>query len=132
MHGYGADDNLQGDKGSDHLYGDAGSDHFLWAGAYDAATNTYPWTRATTMSMVVAGTTTISGGHAQGGVDRIYGEGGNDFISASQREIANPAIQVTKEIIDCGAGASDEVWFDKGLDVVTNCEIKQPYYRSRA
>ena len=35
---------------------------------------------------------------------------------------------MTKEIIDCGAGASDEVDFDKGVDVVsTNCEIKHAY-----
>ena len=126
MHGYGEDDNLQGDKGSDHIYGDAGSDHFLWGGAYDVATNTFP-DNSDDYVHGGSGDDTISGGHAQGGVDRIYGEGGNDFISASQREIANPAIQVTKEIIDCGAGASDEVWFDKGLDIVTNCEIKQPY-----
>jgi hypothetical protein len=34
---------------------------------------------------------------------------------------------VTKEIIDCGAGASDVVSFDKGLDVITNCEEKHGF-----
>ena len=56
------------------------------------------------------------------GVDRLYGEGGNDTIEASQRN--EPFSPVTKEAIDCGPGASDEVVYDKGLDVVTNCEIQ--------
>jgi hypothetical protein len=30
-------------------------------------------------------------------------------------------------IIDCGPGASDEVFFDKGLDVTTNCEVKHGF-----
>jgi hypothetical protein len=34
---------------------------------------------------------------------------------------------VTKEIVDCGAGTADEVWFDEGVDdVMDNCEIKHP------
>ena len=73
------------------------------------------------------GDDSIYGGHAQGGVDRLYGDAGNDSIEASQRQNPNPAIAVTKEIIDCGSGASDVVYFDKGLDVVKNCEIKYPY-----
>jgi hypothetical protein len=60
-------------------------------------------------------------------VDRLYGDAGNDAIDASQRQSPNPDVQVTKEIIDCGAGASDVVYFDKGLDVVKNCEVEHPY-----
>jgi Ca2+-binding RTX toxin-like protein len=129
MHGYGGSDYLQGDKGSDHIYGDSGddvSDFGLWGGAYDTSTNTFP-DNSDDYVHGGGGDDQILGGQAQGGVDRLYGEAGNDFINASQRQSPNPSYQVTKEIIDCGAGASDEVYFDKGLDVVTNCEIKHPY-----
>ena len=60
-------------------------------------------------------------------MDRLYGEGGNDTMQASQRKDADTGAPLTNEAIDCGAGASDEVYFDKGVDVVTNCEIKHPY-----
>ena len=122
MHGYGGSDHLQGGKGSDHIYGDSGDDYSLWGGGYDFNTNTY---NDTSDDYVHGGSGAdqISGGLAQGGVDRLYGEGGDDFIAADQRDIQNP-VQVTKEIIDCGGGAGDVVYFDKGLDVVKNCEEK--------
>jgi len=124
MHGYGTSDNLQGDKGSDHIYGDAGNDFSLWGGALDEATMTYPDTSDDYVHGGSGGDS-IYGGYAQGGVDRIYGEGANDSIGASQR--ADAFSPVTKEIIDCGSGASDEVWFDKNKDTITNCETKHPY-----
>jgi RTX calcium-binding nonapeptide repeat (4 copies) len=124
MHGYGGGDQLVGGKGSDHLYGDAGNDSFLWGDAYDGATNTYT-DNSDDYVHSGGGADQILGGFAQGGVDRLYAEGGNDRIDASQRQ--NSFSPVTKEIIDCGAGASDEVSFDKGLDVVKNCEVKHPY-----
>jgi Ca2+-binding RTX toxin-like protein len=124
MHGYGGGDYLQGEKGSDHIYGDSGSEYGLWGGA--SVAGTFP-DNSDDYVHGGGGDDSIYGGWAQGGVDRLYGEGGNDYIDASQRQNPNPAIQVTKEIIDCGAGASDEVSFDKGLDVVTNCEIKHPF-----
>jgi Ca2+-binding RTX toxin-like protein len=127
MHGYGGSDYLRGEKGSDHIYGDAGDDGFLWGGAYEAATMAYTDTSDDYVHGG-SGNDTIDGGDAQGGVDRLYGEGGNDLIDASQR---NGSIKpVTKEIIDCGPGASDEVYFDKGVDVfvdISNCEIRHPF-----
>ena len=114
MHGNGGSDFLKGDDGSDHIYGDAGNDVFLIGGANDASDDYVHGG---------SGADHLYGGFAPGGVDRVYGEGANDTIDASQRH--NFFGPVTKEIIDCGAGASDEVYFDKGLDVVaTNCEIK--------
>jgi Ca2+-binding RTX toxin-like protein len=124
MHGRGDVDTLQGDKGSDHIYGDAGADESLWGGAL-TATDTYPDNSAEYVHGGRGGDN-ISGGLAQGGVDRLYGEGGNDRIVASQhyQEGFKP---VTKEIIDCGSGASDVVYFDKGVDVITNCEVKHRF-----
>ena len=124
MHGYGASDYMEGGKGSDHIYGDADTDQNLWGGGYDASTNTFP-DKSDDYVHGGGGNDHISGGYAQAGVDRIYGEGGNDIIGSSQRQ--QSFSPVTKEIIDCGSGASDEVYFDKGLDVISNCEIKHPY-----
>jgi len=130
MHGYGDRDYLQGDKGSDHIYGDAGADASLWGGAYDPSTDTYTDTSDDYVHGASGGDT-IHGGIAQGGVDRLYGEAGNDLIRASQREhnmnTLVPNVPVTKEIIDCGGGQSDVVRFDEGVDVVTNCETKDPF-----
>jgi len=124
MHGYGGVDTVHGDKGSDHIYGGPGADDSLWGGAL-TATDTYP-DNSNDYVYGGRGNDNIVGGLAQGGVDRLYGQRGNDFLDASQRhqEDFKP---VTKEIIDCGSGASDEVYFDKGVDVITNCEIKHPY-----
>src|SRR5215217_5065662 len=116
MHGYGSGDYLEGDNGSDHIYGDSGSDTQLWGGAYIHTDTSDDYVHGG------GGNDYIIGGYAQGGVDRLYGEGGNDLIAASQR--ADAFSPVTKEIIDCGSGASDEVWFDKNKDTITNCEIK--------
>jgi Ca2+-binding RTX toxin-like protein len=126
MHGYAGGDSLTGDKGSDHIYGDAGAEYGLWGGA--SVAGTYPDVSDDYVHGG-GGADKIRGGDAQGGVDRLYGDAGNDNINASQRESPNPAaFQVTKEIIDCGAGASDVVYFDKGLDVVaTNCEIEHGF-----
>lgn len=123
MRGYGSGDTLQGDKGSDYVYGGAGTDR-LWGGAYDESTGTYP-DASDDYVYGGAGADTIYGGYAQGGVDRLYGEGGEDTIEASQRKDSFGPI--TKEIVDCGAGSQDEVYFDKNLDSVKNCEIKHPY-----
>jgi Ca2+-binding RTX toxin-like protein len=121
MHGYGASDSIEGGNGSDHIYGDAGNDDSLWGGAYNEGTNK---NTDTSDDYVHGGDGAdfILGGHAQGGVDRLYGEGQNDLINASQIETGFSP--VTKEIIDCGGGASDEVFFDKNKDTITNCEIK--------
>jgi Ca2+-binding RTX toxin-like protein len=124
MHGYGSGDYLEGGKGSDHVYGDAGADFNLWGGAYDEGTNTNN-DASDDYVHGGSGNDTVYGGMALGGVDRVYGEGGNDLIYASQRRVSFSP--VTKEIIDCGAGASDEVYFDKNKDVISNCEIKHPY-----
>jgi Ca2+-binding RTX toxin-like protein len=126
LHGYGGIDYLRGENGSDHIYGDDGADSFLWGGAVDVATNTYT-DNSDDYVHGGSGDDTIEGGFGQGGVDRLYGEGGNDYIEASQRENPSALFQVTKEIIDCGTGAQDEVYFDKGVDVVKNCEIKHPF-----
>ncbi len=55
------------------------------------------------------GATTCGGGFSRGG-------DGRDTIHADDR---------MRDIIDCGRG-SDTVYFDKGKDVLSNCEHKFP------
>jgi Ca2+-binding RTX toxin-like protein len=58
------------------------------------------------------------------GVDRFYGERGNDSIHVEanlHREGPD-----AKDVVDCGPGF-DEVWFDPDVDVIKNCEVKHPF-----
>jgi trimeric autotransporter adhesin len=125
MHTYGGSDVTDGGNGSDHIYGDAGGDETLWGGAYSGGAYTDTGDDYVHGGI---GADHVYGGYAQGGVDRLYGEGGNDIIEAAQRkQPMEPNVKVTKEIIDCGAGAQDEVYVDEALDVVKNCETALPY-----
>jgi hypothetical protein len=77
----------------------------------------------------------LEGGFEQGGVDRLYGEKGDDGLDVAQRRVFlfnhDAPIEVTKEIVDCGPG-NDSVHFDKGVDVVkANCERKYPFKNVR-
>jgi Ca2+-binding RTX toxin-like protein len=127
MHGYRNQDRIFGDAGPDKIYGGRESDG-LFAGAptsdvLEAASNDY-----------------VHGGRGgdgiartfeqEGGVDRLYGEKGNDYIRTAQRYRNEdwPPAPVLKEIVGCGPG-TDTVTFDKGVDVVkANCEIKYRHY----
>jgi hypothetical protein len=55
---------------------------------------------------------------------RFYGEDGDDLITAHQGSSGGD-VPVSKAIVDCGPG-TDEVYFDEGVDVIKNCEIKHP------
>ncbi len=91
------DDALFGGPGPDSLYGYGGDD--LLAGG--------------------PGTDTIDATETSGdpGTDTVKGGGGSDGIDAADGH---------RDRIDCGTGSRDEVWFDKSLDTVENCEIKHP------
>jgi hypothetical protein len=125
MYGYNRMDWIQGGKGKDKVFGGRGDDGGLSGGVlgngfYPDASDDYVHGGRDSDIIIAL---------AQGGVDRLYGERGNDFFSASQREYIRRGITeiaVTKEIVDCGPGSSDYVDFDKGVDVVKdNCEIKR-------
>jgi Ca2+-binding RTX toxin-like protein len=130
MYGYGTVDRLVGGRGSDKLYGGSETDSLRGSECAGAAGCTYSDSSNDYVHGGKGGDE-ILGGYAQGGVDRIYGEGGNDDISASQKSWLHngrSGFVVTKEIIDCGPGSRDEVWFDRGVDVVKeNCEKKHGY-----
>jgi len=52
-----------------------------------------------------------------GSVDSGKGGDGNDTVQA---------VDGNKDIINCGLGKKDKVFFDVGLDSVTRCEVKNP------
>ena len=51
------------------------------------------------------------------GKDRADGGGGNDTIDAEDGNV---------DYIDCGEGRKDTVYYDVGIDTVTNCEVLNP------
>jgi Ca2+-binding RTX toxin-like protein len=119
---------ITGDEGPDKIYGGPDFDKLYASGAenYDG---TYQEGASNDYVHGGSGPDRLYGGFEQGGVDRLYGEKGDDAHFVSQREIflfdPDPGIEVTKEIVDCGPG-NDSVRFDKGVDVVKNCERKAP------
>ena len=125
--GMGGADRIEGGKGKDTVKGLGGSDYSLWGGEAGLE-NEGPYTDASDDYVYGgAGGDTIYGGYAQGGVDRVFGEDGNDYILTYQRGLANDlGVVITKEIINCGAGY-DTVAFDEGKDeVAQNCENLYP------
>ncbi|MBA2714910.1 MAG: hypothetical protein H0U55_15315 [Rubrobacteraceae bacterium] len=95
-----------------------------------------------------SGTTTcdscggIGGGRRSGGFqDAIYGDEGNDSITDDEDTFdldriygdeGNDTIRVQEgrngeDTVNCGSGAKDRVFFDRGIDVINrNCEIRNP------
>ena len=120
VRGLGGADFIRGDEGADTLRGGVAADT-LWGGSFDVGGN-YNDARADHIRGGI-GTDSIIGGFAVGGVDRIYGGKGNDSVNAAQRTARG--VPVTKEIVDCGPGASDTVYFDRRLDVIQDCEIRR-------
>ena len=51
------------------------------------------------------------------GKDNLLGGGGNDTIYAEDGNV---------DYIDCGEGQKDTVYYDVGIDTVTNCEVLDP------
>lgn len=110
IEGNGGNDVLLGGFGRDFIYGGPGDDIIEGRAGNDYLEGD-------------EGDDNISGGAgndyivAGSGRDRVSGGGGNDVIVAVDGEA---------DRIDCGPG-TDDVYFDAGLDVVTNCERLYPY-----
>jgi RTX calcium-binding nonapeptide repeat (4 copies) len=119
MRGNEGEDYLQGDRGADALGGDEGQDT-LWGGSLLGSGS------LDDSDDVVHGgieSDYIYSGFAQNGsVDHVFGDRGNDTVEA-EKAYGYPK---TKDIVDCGPGENDTVYFDKGLDVVKNCEHRHP------
>ena len=53
-------------------------------------------------------------------IDQIYGDEGNDTIDVQEGD-------VLEDLVNCGSGKKDKVFFDRGSDnIAKNCEIRNP------
>ena len=128
--GMGGSDIVQGGKGKDIVKGLGGPDTFLFGGESGPQFEGGPFTDASDDYVYGgSGGDNIIGGYAQGGVDRVFGEDGDDYIQTYQRGSAKDLdIVVTKEIINCGAG-DDTVVRSEERRVGKECRSRwSPYH----
>ena len=118
--GRGGADFIRGDEGADTLHGGSAADA-LWGGGFDAGGNYNDASNDYVRGG--SGADSIIGGFATRGVDHIFGGKGNDSINAAQRTARG--VRVTKEIVNCGPGSGDTVYFDRGRDIIRNCEMRR-------
>jgi hemolysin type calcium-binding protein len=107
VHGDEGDDGIDGQEGDDALHGDLGVDELASATGKDFFSGG-------------RGNDTISANDSggTGGSDTVNGGRGDDTIFVADGE---------KDTVDCGKGRRDFVSFDRGVDVLTNCERKQGF-----
>jgi Ca2+-binding RTX toxin-like protein len=125
LYGQRGPDFLLGSQGSDKLYGGDGDDE-LWGSQYVGG-NDY----SDDYLHGGRGNDSLQSTHdrpnnnyIQRGVDKYYGDSGNDIIDVSHNAKAGDS---AKDVVGCGPG-TDEVTFDQGVDVVNDtCEIKNPF-----
>ena len=106
-------DRADGGGGNDTIYGGAGSDRYL-AGAEDS--DTVYGGKGNDVINAAAFDTPLENLETQP-VDYSYGDSGNDTIDAEDGNV---------DYIDCGEGRKDTVYYDVGIDTVTNCEVLNP------
>ncbi len=56
-------------------------------------------------------------------MDEVYGGPGDDLVRGGTPERPNDG---ARDVLDCGEGTMDEVYFVQGQDTVRNCEIPYP------
>lgn len=120
-------DEIQGGIGEDMVQGNGASDESVWGGERKEGMDaSYP-DKSDDEAYGGKGNDFVYGGYAQGGVDRVFGGRGNDYVQTYQRGLATElGVKITREIVDCGPGDEDVVYFDKDLDTVKNCEERRP------
>lgn len=108
----GGRDWLYGGRGSDLLIGYRGADQLFGGGEGDSLNG-------------AAGADTVAGGPGNDGVeggpgfDKLTGGAGNDLLIAADGEA---------DLISCGDGLEDQVYYDVNLDTLEgDCEIFYPY-----
>jgi Ca2+-binding RTX toxin-like protein len=129
MRGNGGSDEMEGGLGADRVLGNLGNDDSLvWGGEQRGSSQPYTYPdKSGDVASGGRGRDQVYGGFGQGGVDRVFGNQGNDEIVVAQRGF--PAelgeVEVTREVVDCGGG-DDTVYRDRRLDVIAdNCEHKR-------
>jgi RTX calcium-binding nonapeptide repeat (4 copies) len=137
--GSGGGDDMDGRQDSDRLFGNEGPDWML-GDAYAAPNND----TSTDGNDIIKGGPGFDGLAGLGGDDLLRGgekgdyffaeessaNEGEDFVYGSTGDDYIEAKDGVKDTINCGTGAHDVVFFDKGgIDTVTNCEHKNPQFQ---
>ena len=121
----GGDDTIYGDRGKDNLLG-GGDNDTIYGGDGNEGYGTIPLVGGEDSDTVYGGKgsdvidaaafdTPLESPDSP--VDYSYGESGNDIIRADDGNV---------DIIDCGEGRKDTVYYDVEIDTVTNCEVLNP------
>lgn len=99
MYGGGGDDRMRGGTGRDSVSGESGDDALYGNFANDV----------------------VNGNR---GNDLVVGMQGNDTLSGDPGSDLIRAVDGEKDQINCGGGRRDQVYYDRGLDVLRGCEIR--------
>ncbi len=109
MYGYERADRMSGGAGGDRMYGGIGRDTVNGDRGNDAVYGG-------------RGDDAVNGGDDS---DTLVGNQGNDTISGDTGGDLIQAVDGQKDQINC-AGGRDEVYYDRGLDVLRRCEVLHP------
>jgi Ca2+-binding RTX toxin-like protein len=109
IRGLGGNDSLSGDDGNDAVHGGSGNDRVEGNAGDDLVTGD-------------PGADEVLGGW---GDDRVVGGSGTDMLKGGSGGDRIEAQDGFADVISCGAGSRDVVFFDPGLDTVAaDCESK--------
>jgi Ca2+-binding RTX toxin-like protein len=116
---YGDQDERPARDGNDRVYGGPGSD---WIGGLFGGADVAKGHGGSDSIQILDDYIDVDTGQVyrdtpNPGVDTAYGGRGDDYIYA---------IDGFRDVIDCGLSSFDTVYFDEGIDEVTNCEILEP------
>ena len=103
-------DSIYGRGGNDTVYGKSGNDS-LWGDWHQVLDPGEP------------GNDALYGGR---GRDRLQGDERADTLKGGPGNDRVEAKEGERDIVDCGRGSEDVAFFDKGMDQVSNCEIRNP------
>ena len=110
------DDRLVGSSRANTLYAEDGNDRVLGRGGEDAL-------KGGDGRDEVYGQEGNDRVKGSGGGDEVYGGPGDDLVRGGTPERPNDG---ARDVLDCGEGTMDEVYFVQGQDTVKNCEIPYP------
>jgi Ca2+-binding RTX toxin-like protein len=110
MTGSASEDQMYGIGGNDTMYGKDGADS-MWGDWHQVIDPGEP------------GNDTMYGGN---GPDRLQGDERTDTLNGGRGNDRIEAKDGERDIINCGRGMEDVAFFDRGIDSVSNCEIKNP------
>lgn len=110
MTGSASEDEMYGIGGNDTMYGKEGADS-MWGDWHQVIEPGEP------------GEDTMYGG---AGPDRLQGDERPDMLNGGRGNDRIEAQDGQRDTVNCGRGAEDVAFFDRGIDEVRNCEVRNP------